>query len=113
MHKEMAEHVSSRIHVFRTKKYRLLLLDGPTYRKGNSQENDLTVNVTITDPQRSVTFHKMYDYERTHSGRKNTGEVGNKTHTLSLASTLTRSANLNQDGWTATPAGLAEVRLPP
>ena len=47
--KEMAEHVSSTVHVFRGEKYRLLLRDGPTHRKGNGQKYNLTVNVTVTD----------------------------------------------------------------
>ena len=48
--KEMAEHVSSTMHVFRGEKYRLLLRGGPTHRKGNGQKYNLTVNATVTDP---------------------------------------------------------------
>ena len=49
--KEMAEHVSSTMHVFRGEKYRLLLRGGPTHRKGNGhQKYYLTVNTTITNP---------------------------------------------------------------
>ena len=49
--KEMPEHVSSTVHVFRGEKYRLLLRGGPTHRKGNGrQKYYLTVNTTVTDP---------------------------------------------------------------
>ena len=49
--KEMAEHVSSTMHVFRGEKYRLLLRGGPTHRKGNGQQKyNLTVNATVTNP---------------------------------------------------------------
>ena len=49
--KEIAEHVSSTMHVFRGEKYRLLFRGGPTHRKGNGQQKYyLTVNATVTDP---------------------------------------------------------------
>ena len=49
--KEMAEHVSSTMHVFRCVKYRLLLRGGPIHRKGNGQQKyNLTVNATVMDP---------------------------------------------------------------
>ena len=55
-----------------------------------------------------------FEHRQIHSGKKNAGGVVNQAHTLSLlAGTPTRSVNVNQDGWTATPAGLAEARLPP
>ena len=49
--KEMAEHVSSTMHVFQGEKYRLLLRSGPTHRKGNGhQKYYLTLKTTVTDP---------------------------------------------------------------
>ena len=48
---EMAEHVSSTMHVFRGEKYRLLLRGGPTHRKGNDQQKyNSTANATVMDP---------------------------------------------------------------
>ena len=39
--KEMAEHVSSTMHVFRGEKYRLLLRGGPTHRKETVIKNTI------------------------------------------------------------------------
>ena len=49
--KEMDEHVSSTMYVFRSENYRLPLRGGPTHCKGNGQQKyNLTVNVTVMDP---------------------------------------------------------------
>ena len=69
-HKEMVEHVSSTMHVFRGEKYRLL-------RSTKIQPNGKC------DRNEPLTVHQMNDHGQTHSGKKNAGGVDNQAHILS------------------------------